>query len=43
MRRTDGGPGTRRFVDTKRLGTHRYEALPVSPFFTVNIGYEHSL
>jgi hypothetical protein len=25
------------------LGGHRYDELPVSPFFTVNIGYEHAL
>lgn len=25
------------------VGSHRYDALPVSPFFTVNIGYEHAL
>lgn len=25
------------------VGPHRYDALPVSPFFTVNVGYEHAL
>jgi hypothetical protein len=25
------------------VGGHTYEELPVSPFFTVNIGYEHAL
>jgi hypothetical protein len=25
------------------VGTHRYSELPVSPFFTVNIGYEQAL
>jgi len=25
------------------VGGHRYSELPISPFFTVNIGYEHAL